>query len=359
MAGKAKSFPARRGRIRQHKEVLDVTVVLIGEGYVSTAIGPIEVFHAAGTLWNWLQGEQPTPRFRVRVASVDGRSVKGLCGLGLTPECAISDIRKTDIIVLSASGWETMSRIARDTPLLPWLRKWHSRGAVIAGICTGVAFLAESGLLDGREATTHWGVAEAMRQRYPKVRWRIDQFITEDGAVFCSGGVYASIDLSLYLVEKFCGREVALQCAKSLLVSMPRARQSGYSVVPLSRPHSDEKIKQIENYLQNHFDHNVTVSDLACRAGMGQRTFIRHFKAATGRLPGTYLQMLRISAAKELLERGTSSIHDVCLRIGYEDVAFFRNLFKRHVGMTPAGYRSRFARMNFDRGELVGAAALS
>ncbi|HEX5778673.1 MAG TPA: helix-turn-helix domain-containing protein [Xanthobacteraceae bacterium] len=359
MAGKTKSLPARRGRIRRHKDVLDVTVVLIGEGYISTAIAPIEVFHSAGMLWNSLQGEQPKPRFRVRVVSADGRSVKGLCGLELTPECAIGDIRQTDIIILSASGWETMDRIAKDTPLLPWLRKWHSRGAVIAGICTGVAFLAESGLLDGREATTHWAVAERMRQRYPKVRWCIDQFVTEDGAVFCSGGVYASIDLSLYLVEKFCGHEVALQCAKSLLVSMPRARQSGYSVVPLSRPHSDERIEQIERYLQKNFDRDVTVGDLASRAGMGQRTFIRRFKAATGRLPGTYLQMLRISAAKELLERGTLSVHDVCARIGYEDVAFFRNLFKRYAGMTPADYRSRFARMNFDRGELAGANALS
>ncbi len=128
-----------------------------------------------------------------------------------------------------------IDQIARDTPLLPWLRKWYARGAYIAGVCTGVAFLAEAGLLDGRQATTHWGVAELYRQRYPKVLWRPEQFVTEDGRLLCSGGVYASIDLSLYLVEKFCGHEVALQCAKSLLLSMPRSRQSGYAVLPLSR----------------------------------------------------------------------------------------------------------------------------
>ena len=108
--------------------------------------------------------------------------------------------------------------LERNAALLPWLRDWHARGATIAGICSGVAFLAEAGLLDGRQATTHWAVAETMRQRYPNVRWRAEQFVTEDGPIFCSGGVYASIDLSLYLVEKFCGREVALQCAKSLLL---------------------------------------------------------------------------------------------------------------------------------------------
>ena len=143
------------------------------------------------------------------------------------------------------------------------------------------------------------------RQRYPKVRWRTEQFVTEDGRIFCSGGVYASIDLSLYLVEKFCGHEIALKVAKSLLLSMPRGRQSGYSVVQLSRPHSDEKIRQTEEYLQQHFDSDISIEHLAERAGMGPRNFIRRFKAATGRVPGAYIQTLRVSAAKELLETGS------------------------------------------------------
>jgi transcriptional regulator GlxA family with amidase domain len=141
-------------------------------------------------------------------------------------------------------------------------------------------------------------VADILRQRYPEVLWRPEQFVTQDGRLFCSGGVYASIDLSLYLVEKFCGHEIALQCAKSLLVSMPRSRQSGYSAVPLSPPHSDDKIKQAEEYLQEHFDRDVSIEMLAGRIGMGSRNFIRRFKAATGRLPGAYIQMLRVSAAQ-------------------------------------------------------------
>ncbi|MGA7534963.1 MAG: helix-turn-helix domain-containing protein, partial [Pseudolabrys sp.] len=228
-----------------------------------------------------------------------------------------------------------------------------ARGAYIAGTCSGVAFLAESGILDGRQATTHWGVADIYRERYPKVRWRTEQFVTEDGRLFCSGGVYASIDLSLYLVEKFCGHEVALQVAKSLLLSMPRGRQSGYSVVQLSRPHSDDKIRQTEEYLQQHFDSDISIDSLAQRAGMGPRNFIRRFKAATGRVPGAYIQTLRVSAAKELLEHGSSSIQTVSTKIGYEDIGFFRNLFKRHTGMTPGEYRDRFSQMSFERGELV------
>jgi transcriptional regulator GlxA family with amidase domain len=237
---------------------------------------------------------------------------------------------------------------------LPWLRKWHAHGAYIAGVCTGVYFLAEAGLLEGRQATTHWGVASILRQRYPKVHWRTEQFVTEDGRLLCSGGVYASIDLSLYLVEKFCGHEIALQCAKSLLVSMPRGRQSGYAVLPLSRPHSDDKIRAAEEYLRAHYDNEISIDVLAQNSGMSARNFIRRFKAATGSLPGAYIQMLRMSAAKDLLERGATSVQTVCVKAGYADLAYFRSLFKRHTGMTPAEYRRRFAQMSFDRSELAG-----
>lgn len=218
---------------RQDNKVLDVTVVLLEDGYASTAIGPIEVFHSAGLLWNWLHGDTPNPRFRVRIASIDGKSVSSLCGLGLTPEVSIHDIEHTDIIILPASGWDVMDRIAQNTALLPWIRKWYANGAYIAGVCTGVVFIAECGLLDGREATTHWGLAAQLQQRYPKVHWRPERFVTEDGRLLCSGGVYASMDISLYLVEKFCGHEIALQCAKSLLqhAAQPAIRVFGLAVV--------------------------------------------------------------------------------------------------------------------------------
>jgi len=339
--------------------LLDVTVVVLEEGYASTAIAPIEIFHSAGVVWNWLHGGDVQPRFRVRTASVDGRKVNAAGSLGLTPDCAIDDIKHTDIIIIAAPGWDVLDIIAKNTSLIPWLRKWNARGAYIAGACTGVAFLAESGILDGRQATTHWGVADIFRERYPKVHWRTEQFVTEDGRIFCSGGVYASIDLSLYLVEKFCGHEVALQCAKALLLSMPRGRQSGYSVVQLSRPHSDEKIRQTEEYMQQHFDSDISIDTLARRVGMGPRNFIRRFKAATGRVPGAYIQMLRVSAARELLEHGTSSIQTVSSKIGYEDIGFFRNLFKRHTGMTPGEYRDRFSQMSFERGELMAGRQLN
>jgi transcriptional regulator GlxA family with amidase domain len=263
------------------------------------------------------------------------------------PELAIADVEHTDIVVLSASGLNVQEQIARSRTLLPWLREWHARGAYIASVCSGAAFLAESGLLDGRQATTHWGVADSLRRRYPNVLWRPEQFVTEDGRVLCSGGLYASVDLSLYLVEKFCGREIALQCAKSMLLSMPRRSQTGFAVMPLSPPHSDAKIREAEAYLQERFDRAVSIEQLARAVSMSPRNLIRRFKAATGRVPGDYVQTLRVATARELLERGGGvSVQEVCSQVGYEDLAFFRHLFKRHTGLSPAEYRSRFAGMS-------------
>ena len=156
------------------------------------------------------------------------------------------------------------------------------------------------------------------------------------------GGVYAAADLSLYLVEKFCGHEVALRTAKSLLLSMPRSSQSGYAVVPLSQPHTDDQIKIAEDFLRQNFHHDPSIDRLARHVGMSPRTLIRRFKAATGRLPGAYVQTLRVTAAREMLERGAASVQDVCSKVGYEDVAFFRQLFRRHTGSSPREYRARF-----------------
>jgi transcriptional regulator GlxA family with amidase domain len=180
------------------------------------------------------------------------------------------------------------------------------------------------------------------RQRYPKVRWQPEHFVTEDNGLICGGGVYASIDLSLYLVEKFCGHEIALECAKSLMVSPARSFQTGYGMTPLSRPHNDEKIKQIEYLMQSRFTQDIVLESVAAEHAMSPRTLLRRFKAATGRLPGEYLQLLRITAARQLLERGRAPVQKVAATVGYEDGSYFRGIFKRHTGMTPSEYRNRF-----------------
>ncbi len=321
---------------------LDVTILLLNGCYVSTALAPIEVFHSAGRLWNTLTHSVSEPRFRVTVASLDGLEVESPYSVRLSPEVSIESVKSADIVVVPASGLELDAQFARHAALFPWLRRWHQRGAYIASVCSGAAYLAEAGLLDGHEATTHWGTADAFKERYPKVKWRPDAFVTEDRRMLCSGGVYAAVDLSLYLVDKFCGHEVAVHTAKALLVDMPRTSQSGYAVLPLSRPHHDDKIREAETFMQKNFSRPLSIESLASKVNMSPRTFIRRFKEATGRLPGKYLQVFRISMAKEMLEDGARSVQRVSSAVGYEDVAYFRALFKRLTGMTPAQYRTKF-----------------
>lgn len=323
--------------------MLDVTVVLLNEGLSSTAVVPVEIFHSAGALWNELHDRPTQPAFRVRTATLDGKPVRSSYGLAITPDVALDEVQRSDIIIVSTSGLDTDARIADNAALVPWLRQHYEQGAYVAGVCMATAYLAEAGLLDGRMATTHWALGDDFLRRYPKVNWRPDLFVTEDSRVLCSGGVYAAMDISLYLVEKLCGHEIAVQCAKALLLPMPRIHQSGYAMVPISQPHSDERIRTAEAFLQENFRDDVSTQTLADRCGLGARTFVRHFKAATGRLPAAYLQALRIDAAKSMLERDNRPIQLISTDVGYDDVAFFRSLFKRTTGMTPAEYRAHFA----------------
>jgi transcriptional regulator GlxA family with amidase domain len=327
--------------------MFDVTVVLFDDGLASTAIMPAEIFHAAGALWNDLHGRPASPLFKVRTVSLDGGPIRSAEGLIITPESAIAAVERTDIVIVPTSGLEV-----EHSALLPWLKHHYAQGAHLVGVCMGAAYLAEAGLLDGRIATTHWAVCDQLAARYPNVRWRSDLFVTEDSRLLCSGGVCAAIDVSLYLVEKLCGHEVAVQCAKSLLVPMPRIHQSGYATLPVSRAHGDDRIRAVEAYLQANFRHDQPTRALADQAGLGARTFVRHFKAATGSLPGAYLQALRIEAAKAMLERDARPIQTISCEIGYDDVTFFRSLFKRLTGMTPAEYRAHFAPMSV-RGQMM------
>jgi transcriptional regulator GlxA family with amidase domain len=322
--------------------MIDVVVVLLERALPSTSLAPVEIFSMAGVLWQTLCGQTPAPRFRVRTVSLDGRPTQHAIPVGLQPEGALASVRRADLIVVPTAEFNVDDSCRANAVLLPWLRRWHTRGASIAGICTGVALLAETGLLDGRTATTHWAMASDMRRRYPRVQWQPERFVTESGRLFCGGGVYAAIDLSLYLVEKYCGHEVAVETAKALLLETPRMWQSEYAAAPPRSAHDDEGIQKAQAWLVQNFKRPVRLEEIAKRVGMSPRTFARRFTAATGEAPLAYLHRLRIDAARHLLETRQKSVAEVSLAVGYEDIAFFRRLFKRHTGSAPRAYRARF-----------------
>jgi transcriptional regulator GlxA family with amidase domain len=320
----------------------EVTVLFLDGTFSSTAVGPMEVFRHAGTLWNMLTGTRQAPRFRVTTASADGRAVNCDGRIQIQPDAAITTIRKTELIFIPTTGLSLDDVVERNAPVVPWLRRWHKRGAAIASVCSGVGLVAATGLLDGKRATTHWGLADRFRQKYPRVRWMPELMVTEDHGFYCGGGVNASLDLSLYLVERFCSHEIAMQTAKALLIETPRAWQAGFAIVPLKTEHSDETISSAQEWLHLNFDRNFPLEAPARRVGMSPRNFVRRFKQATGDSPLAYLQKLRVAAAKRLLEGDHRTVQEISDAVGYQDAAFFRALFQRHTGVSPSAYRRRF-----------------
>jgi transcriptional regulator GlxA family with amidase domain len=325
------------------RDLIDVTVVLLERALPSSSLAPVEIFSTAGVLWQKLHGQPPAPRFRVQTVSIDGRPTQHAVPVGLRPDGALTSVRRTDLIVVPTAEFDLDASTRANAALVPWLRRWHARGASIAAICTGVSIVAEAGLLDDRPATTHWAMVEMLRRRYPRVRWQPERFVTESGRIFCGGGVYSAIDLSLYLVEKFGGHELAVETAKSLLLETPRTWQSSYGTAPPRSAHDDDAIQRAQDWLFRNFKDEVRVEELAARVGMSPRNFARRFTSATGQSPLAYLHRLRIDAARQLLEAGKKGVADVSEAVGYHDLAFFRRLFKRHTGTPPRAYRARFA----------------
>jgi transcriptional regulator GlxA family with amidase domain len=322
--------------------MIDVTLLFLDGSSPSTAIGPMDVFATAGKLWNVLTGQEPDPRFRVTTVSVDGRAVACDGPVQLKPIAALHSIRKTDLIFVPSTGLSLDDVVERNAPVVPWLERWHKRGVPIASVCSGVGLVAAAGLLDGKRATTHWALAEQFRQKYPKVRWMPELMVTEDRNFYCGGGVNAALDLSLYLVERYCGHEVAVQSAKALLIDTPRAWQAGFAIVPLRTEHTDDTISIAQEWLYENFHRTFPLEAPARRVGMSLRNFVRRFKQATGDSPLTYLQKLRVAAAKRLLENDHRSMQEISDAVGYQDVVFFRQLFQRHTGVSPSVYRRRF-----------------
>jgi len=327
---------------RKEAQMVNVTVFFPDQTFPSTATGPMEVFRHAGMLWNSFAGMPQVCHFNVTTASIDGRAVRCDGPIQIQPAAAINDIRKTDIIFIPSTGLDVENVAEINAAVVPWLRRWHKRGAAIASVCSGVGLVAAAGLLEGKRATTHWSLAERFREKYPQVKWMPELMVTEDHGLYCGGGVNASLDLSLYLVERFCGHEVAMQSAKAMLIEMPRAWQAGFAIVPLKTNHSDDTISDAQDWLHKNFHQTFPVDAPAERVGMSLRNFVRRFKQATGDSPLIYLQKLRVAAAKRLLESDHRTMQEVSEAVGYQDVVFFRKIFQRHTGVSPSVYRRKF-----------------
>lgn len=316
------------------------TVILAMPGTLPTTVaGPMDVFTQAGQLWEQLCAANPTPRFNVRIASIDGKDVTCMNGMQIKPHGALAQVEQADLLIVTSAN--IAERDSWRTTVVPHLERLHRQGTRIASICTGAFVLAEAGLLSGRIATTHWGFVPIFRELYPEIDVRPERMLTQDGSIFCSGGINAYAELCLYLVEHWCGYKTAEQLARALVLDGWREQQMDYSLFEFQKRHGDSAVLKAQNHMESHFRETLNVAVLAEISAMSERNFKRRFKKATGDTPNEYLQRLRVEHAKHRLENGALSIELIAAQVGYKDVAYFRQVFKQFAGMTPNAYRAK------------------
>ncbi|HWK47235.1 MAG TPA: GlxA family transcriptional regulator [Stellaceae bacterium] len=227
--------------------------------------------------------------------------------------------------------------------LAGWLTDRHVAGATLCSVCAGAFLLAETGLLAGRSATTHWGHAETLAQRFPDIHVDADKLIIDDGDVITAGGLMAWTDLGLKLVDRLLGPTIMLATARFLLVDPPGREQRYYSSFSPKLRHGDEAVLKVQHWLQAQGTQHVTLPAMAARAGLEERTFLRRFRRATGLKPTEYCQHLRVGKAREMLEFTSRTVEQIAWTVGYEDPGAFRKVFQKVMGLSPGDYRRRFA----------------
>lgn len=329
------------------QEVQDVAIVAVPETAGSALYGMVDVLSAAGNVWETLVRAEGTRRlFDVRIVSPQDGAFE--CGnrIPVRPAAAIADDPDARIVIVPELWLDPDEDLhGRYPALMDWIRRRHRAGAWIYSACSGAVMLAETGLLDGCEATSHWGYEDLFRRRYPNVRFRPEPtlaFADPEGRIVTAGGTSSWHDLALHIIARHASPGEALRIAKVYLLKLHGEGQLPYRALVRGGPYADGVVGTVQRYLEGHFRDHRAVADAVAHTGTAERTLKRRFKAATGTTLIEFLQNLRIEEAKRLLETGATPVDEISYEVGYEDASFFRRLFKRVVGLTPSQYRRMF-----------------
>ena len=306
-------------------EIQKIGILLIPTAQLSAVLGLTDLFETAECL-------------RVQ----RGAPPKGLQVLHVRPEDGLPppEVPLTAIILPPSLNPGASSDPTGQ--LVPWLLARRQEGTVLCSVCAGAFLLAETGLLNGRPATTHWAAAERFSKRFPEVLLDTDKLVIDEGDLITAGGLMAWVDLGLKLVERCLGPAVMVATARYLLVDPGGREQRFYSDFIPHLTHSDTAILQVQHWLQTRSSDKITLAMMAAEAKLGARTFLRRFQKATQLNPIAYLQQLRAGKARELLELSSLGVDEIAWQVGYQDPSAFRKIFRRLTGLSPSEYRHRF-----------------
>lgn len=285
-------------------------------------------------------GKQPLFKVQLVGLSMETTLTNGL--FSIKPGLLFKDVEKTDLVVIPAVHGDLKKVIAANEAFIPWIIKQYKNGAEIVSLCIGAFILASTGLLRGKSCTTHWLMAAEFRAMFPDVNLQPYKIITDEGGIYTSGGAYSSLNLILYLVEKFAGREMALLSSKIFEIDIDRNSQSPFIIFKGQKDHEDDVIKKAQAFIEKNYPGRITVDDLASMLAMSRRHLERRFKHATSNTVIEYLQRVRVEAAKINLESMRKNVNEVMYKTGYTDPKAFRTIFKKITGLSPVEYRSKY-----------------
>lgn len=254
----------------------------------------------------------------------------------------IEKFAQADLVIIPAISGDIRSAIELNKDFIPFIQKQHRGGAEIASLCVGAFLLASTGLLNGKQCSTHWLFANQFREMFPEVKFAEDKIITDQNGIYTSGGATSYWNLLLYLVEKYTNKEMAIMASKFFLLDIDKSTQLPFRIFKGQKEHKDGLILSAQNYIEENFTEKLTVDELAERFNLGRRTFERRFKKATTNTIIEYIQRVKVEAAKVELEKGRKTVSEIMYDVGYTDSKSFRDVFKKFAGMSPVDYRNRF-----------------
>jgi transcriptional regulator GlxA family with amidase domain len=307
-------------------------VVIIGPPPVQIldVTGPLEVFSNA-------------PGYDIQLANPGlERTLQTNRGVVLADATPIADVQGP-IDTLVIAGGPGAENGSYDPNFIAWIAKAGSQARRVASICTGAFLLAEAGLLNGKQAVTHWTFCDRLAREYPKVAVRPEPIFLRDGSIYTSAGITAGIDLSLTLVEEDHGHETALRIARFLVMFLVRpGGQAQYSHMLSHQAVTSQPLRELQVWMLQHLREPLTVESLAERIGLSARHFTRVCLRETGMNPGQFVDRMRVEAAQQIIDSSSRGLKEIADSCGFQSADAMRRTFLRVLGVTAAEYASRF-----------------
>ncbi|GEO06288.1 AraC family transcriptional regulator [Adhaeribacter aerolatus] len=314
--------------------------ILVPRGAILGSIeGPRQVFTEVNKL---LKNMGKPALFKVQLVGLAGE-VPAAGGIyTVYTDAVVNDIVKTDLIIIPALDGDMLRNLEMNRDFVPWIVAQYKAGAEVGSLCVGAFLLASTGLISGRKCATHWMAANDFRRMFPEVNLVEDKIITDELGIYSSGGAFSYLNLILYLIEKYVGRDVAVFMSKAFQIDIQRSSQSPFMIFKGQKEHEDEPVKKAQEFIEQNFQEKISVDQLAAMFALGRRNLERRFKKATSNTVVEYIQRVKIEAAKMSLETSMENINEVMYSVGYSDTKAFRSTFKKITGLSPVEYRYKY-----------------